>query len=59
MFAVNEAKRRGCGRMEWSVLTWNKLAIDFYERLGAKRLTEWHYYRLESADLNRLVENNK
>ena len=41
-----EAYRRGCGRMEWTVLDWNRLAIDFYERLGAQHLKEWHYYRL-------------
>ncbi len=43
---VAEARKRGCGRMEWSVLDWNQLAIDFYERFGAKRLNEWKYYRL-------------
>jgi GNAT superfamily N-acetyltransferase len=43
---VGEAHRRGCGRMEWSVLTWNRLAIDFYERLGAQHLADWAMYRL-------------
>lgn len=41
-----EAKRRGCGRMEWTVLDWNQLAIDFYERLGAQRKGEWILYRI-------------
>src|SRR2546427_1854592 len=27
---------RGCGRMEWAVLHWNRPAIRFYERLGAR-----------------------
>jgi GNAT superfamily N-acetyltransferase len=44
-----EAVRRGCGRMEWAVLDWNRLAIDFYERLGARRLSEWYGYRLTRA----------
>src|SRR5580658_3034276 len=35
------ANERRCGRMEWSVLDWNQPAIDFYERLGARRLSEW------------------
>jgi len=43
---IAEARARGCGRMEWSVLDWNRLAIDFYERFGAKRLDEWRYYRM-------------
>ena len=30
------AVRRGCGRMEWTVLDWNRPAIRFYRRLGAR-----------------------
>ena len=44
---LDEARRRGCGRMEWSVLDWNHLAREFYERQGAKHLREWHLYRIE------------
>jgi len=40
------AKRKKCGRMEWVVLDWNTPAIGFYERLGAKRLTDWITYRM-------------
>ncbi len=43
---VAEAEKRGCGRMEWVVLDWNTGAQEFYRRLGAKHLTEWHSYRL-------------
>ena len=35
-----------CGRVEWSVLDWNKPAIDFYEALGAKPQDGWTVYRL-------------
>lgn len=52
---VAEAKQRGCGRMEWSVLDWNRLAIDFYERMGARRMQEWLYYRLLPEDMDRLL----
>src|SRR3954451_20942534 len=31
--ALEEAKLRGCGRMEWTVLDWNQLAIDFYRKI--------------------------
>ncbi len=40
------AVKNRCGRMEWCVLDWNRKAIRFYEKLGAKRLKEWLYYRL-------------
>jgi GNAT superfamily N-acetyltransferase len=51
---VKEARKLHCGRMEWSVLTWNKNAIRFYEKLGAKKLEEWQYYRLDEKNLARL-----
>ena len=54
-FLAGEAVRRGCGRMEWVVLDWNQLAIDFYERLGARRLTEWYTYRLTGEELETMA----
>jgi GNAT superfamily N-acetyltransferase len=50
-YLAAEAVRRGCGRMEWVVLTWNQLAIDFYDKLGATRMTGWHTYRLTADQL--------
>jgi GNAT superfamily N-acetyltransferase len=47
------ANRRGCGRMEWTVLDWNQPAIAFYESLGAARKTEWQICRLEGAALEK------
>jgi GNAT superfamily N-acetyltransferase len=47
------AVERGCGRMEWTVLKWNQLARDFYERLEAESLDEWQMYRLEGRRLQR------
>jgi GNAT superfamily N-acetyltransferase len=46
-----EALRRGCGRMEWVVLDWNQLAIEFYEGLGARHMREWYTYRLNAEQL--------
>ncbi|MEK6968444.1 MAG: GNAT family N-acetyltransferase [Nanoarchaeota archaeon] len=47
LFAKQLAKKRGCGRMEWNVLRWNKKAIGFYKKMGAKNLDEWQWYRLQ------------
>ena len=44
---VAEARRRGCGRMDWMVLDWNEPAIRFYEKLKAKRMKEWILFRLK------------
>jgi GNAT superfamily N-acetyltransferase len=54
-YLAAEALRRGCGRMEWVVLDWNRLAIDFYERLGARRMTEWYTYRLSAGELREVA----
>jgi ribosomal protein S18 acetylase RimI-like enzyme len=43
------AKRKGCGRIEFIVLKWNKLAQAFYEKNKAKRLG-WYFYRLVRDD---------
>lgn len=53
---AGEAVRRGCGRMEWVVLDWNRLAIDFYERLGARHLKDWYIYRLTADQLQEIAE---
>jgi GNAT superfamily N-acetyltransferase len=54
---VNESKRERCGRMEWAVLTWNSNAIKFYEKIGASRLDDWYYYRLNEKDISELAHN--
>ena len=48
------AVERDCGRLEWSVLDWNREAIGFYERLGAKPNSEWTVYRLTGEALSAL-----
>ena len=50
------AVERGSGRLEWAVLDWNRDAIRFYERLGARPNSDWTVYRLTGealADLAR------
>jgi GNAT superfamily N-acetyltransferase len=53
------AVARGCGRMEWSVLTWNEPAIGFYRSLGAVPMDEWRVYRLTGAALRALGEGRE
>ena len=48
------AQARGCARMEWSVLDWNMMAIQFYRSLGARPLTDWTTMRLDTDSLERL-----
>ena len=51
------AVSRNCGRLEWSVLDWNKRARDFYEALGAKPMEEWTVHRLSGDALAQLAQD--
>ena len=51
------AVERGCGRMEWWCLDWNKPSIDFYLSLNAEPMEEWTTYRLEGETLRALAES--
>jgi GNAT superfamily N-acetyltransferase len=49
------AARAGYARVEWSVLTWNEQALQFYRALGAVPLDEWVGYRLSGPALASLA----
>ena len=51
------AVERGCGRMEWWCLDWNKPSIDFYLSLNAEPMEEWTTYRLAGETLRALAES--
>ncbi|MBE6819850.1 MAG: GNAT family N-acetyltransferase [Ruminococcaceae bacterium] len=50
------ACERGCGRLEWSCLDWNKPSIDFYLSLGATPMDEWTVYRIAGEKLKEFAE---
>jgi GNAT superfamily N-acetyltransferase len=49
------ALERDCRRLEWHALDWNELALGFYERLGAERLSAWELHRLSGEALHRVA----
>ncbi len=54
-YLASMAVEKGCGRLEWAVLDWNKPSIDFYDSLGARPMNEWITYRLEGNSLDSLA----
>ena len=48
------AHERGCGRMEWSVLDWNEMALRVYRAVGARAMDQWTVYRLSGDALREL-----
>lgn len=49
------AVERGCGRLEWWCLDWNRPSIDFYLSMGAEPMEDWTVYRIAGDTLNRLA----
>ena len=48
------AVERGCGRLEWWCLDWNKPSIEFYKSMGAEPMDEWTVYRIAGDTLQEL-----
>jgi GNAT superfamily N-acetyltransferase len=46
---------RNCGRFEWTALNWNENALNFYDRLGAKRMGEWTMLRMNAEQMRGLA----
>ena len=50
------AVERGCGRLEWWCLDWNKPSIDFYLGMGAKAMSDWTVYRIDGERLQEMAD---
>lgn len=51
------ALERGCERLEWAVLDWNRPAWTFYASLGARPLSDWTLHRLSGEALRTLAQD--
>jgi GNAT superfamily N-acetyltransferase len=51
------ALERGGTRLEWVALDWNEPALDFYEKLSARRLDDWVIHRLEGPRLEAVARS--
>ena len=52
------AVARDCPRLEWAVLNWNELAINFYKKIGATAKDDWTTFRLCGDTLRKLAEKS-
>jgi GNAT superfamily N-acetyltransferase len=57
-FIAKIAATRGCGRLEWWCLDWNKDSIAFYESFGAEAMDDWTVYRLTGETLTAFASKN-
>lgn len=49
---IEQGKIDNVRRVEWNVLDWNKPAIDFYEKSGAKVLDNWRVVQIDENKIN-------
>lgn len=49
------ARARGCARMEWMALDWNRPALEFYRKMGAQIRAGWVTLRLDGPALEKVA----
>ncbi len=49
---IIQGKKDGVRRIEWNVLDWNTPAIDFYEKSGAKVLSDWRVAQMDENGMD-------
>ncbi len=52
---IKQGKKDGVRRLEWNVLNWNKPAIQFYEKSGAKVLEDWRVVQMDEEGISRFL----
>lgn len=52
---LEAAKKEGCKRVRWQVLSWNKPAIDVYRNLGAEIDDEWLNCTIDYEGIKKFV----
>ncbi|HVF01321.1 MAG TPA: GNAT family N-acetyltransferase [Rubrobacteraceae bacterium] len=56
VYLAKLAKKRDCGRLEWSVLDWNEPAIKLYKSIGAAPMDDWRVFRVTGEALDGLAD---
>ena len=54
---IKQGKKDNVRRIEWNVLDWNKPAIDFYEKSGAKVLNDWRVVQMDENGMEAFLNN--
>lgn len=54
---INYAHSQRVKRIEWAVLDWNVNAIEFYEKNGAKILSDWRVAQMDEDSIKKFCNN--
>jgi len=56
---IKQGKKDGVRRIEWNVLDWNTPAIDFYEKSGARILTDWRVVNMDENGIDNFLNKDQ
>ncbi|NHM01705.1 GNAT family N-acetyltransferase [Flavobacterium difficile] len=54
---IKQGKKDNVRRIEWNVLDWNTPAIKFYEKSGAKVLSDWRVVHMDEVGIETFLNN--
>jgi len=54
---IKQGKKDNVRRIEWNVLDWNTPAIEFYEKSGAKVLSDWRVVHMDKNGIEAFLNN--
>lgn len=54
---IKQGKKDRVRRIEWAVLDWNTLAIEFYKKTGATVFDDWRIAQMDENGINYFIEN--
>ena len=52
---IKQAKKDNVRRVEWNVLDWNTPAINFYNKSGAKVLSDWRVVQMDEIGIDNFL----
>jgi GNAT superfamily N-acetyltransferase len=53
---IKQGKKDNVRRIEWAVLDWNRNAISFYEKTGARVLKDWYQVHMDQSGIQKFTE---
>lgn len=53
---IQQGKQDKVRRIEWNVLDWNTPAIAFYEKSGAKVLSDWRVVQMDEQGIEKFLQ---
>ncbi len=53
---IKQGKKDNVRRIEWNVLNWNTPAIAFYEKSGAKVLSDWRVVHMDENGIEQFLK---